>query len=213
MTSCRVDRSRSRCSLSRETTGISSPASPASRSTASGKDRPSVRMTKSKMLPLLPEEKSNQAIFWSLTKKDGLFSALKGDSPFHSRPAFTSLTRRRTTSETGSRALISSRKEGVKRIAVRRGPVVHTQCRRFGTDRKRIIPLMPAIHRLSSRPACAEDLARAWRRSRFPAKDFCRWRWRPLTPPANPSPRRWPWRSPSGPRISPSARRPPCPCP
>ena len=39
-------------------------------------------MTKSKMLPFLPEEKSNQASFWSLTKKDGVFSLLNGDRPF-----------------------------------------------------------------------------------------------------------------------------------
>ena len=43
-------------------------------------------MTKSKMLPFLPEEKSNQACFWSLTKKDGVFSLLNGDSPLNSRP-------------------------------------------------------------------------------------------------------------------------------
>jgi hypothetical protein len=33
-------------------------------------------MMKSKMLPFLPEEKSNHACFWSLTKKDGVFSLL-----------------------------------------------------------------------------------------------------------------------------------------
>ncbi len=38
-------------------------------------------MTKSKMLPFLPDEKSNHACFWSLTKKDGVFSLLKGESP------------------------------------------------------------------------------------------------------------------------------------
>jgi hypothetical protein len=43
-------------------------------------------MMKSKMLPFLPEEKSNQASFWSLTKKDGVFSLLNGDRPFSSRP-------------------------------------------------------------------------------------------------------------------------------
>ena len=48
-------------------------------------------MTKSKMLPFLPEEKSNHACFWSLTKNDGVFSLLKGDSPFHSRPALLQL--------------------------------------------------------------------------------------------------------------------------
>ena len=44
-------------------------------------------MTKSKMLPFLPEEKSNQACFWSFTKKDGVFSLLNGDRPLNSRPA------------------------------------------------------------------------------------------------------------------------------
>src|SRR5262245_17243316 len=91
----------------------------ASRSTASGKVTPSVIMTKSKIEPFLPEEKSNQACFWSLTKNDGVFSRLNGDSPFHSRPAFFSLTRRPTTSETGSRALSSSRKLGEKRMLSR----------------------------------------------------------------------------------------------
>ena len=63
------------------------PACCASRSTASGKLTPSVSITKSKMLPFLPEEKSNHTAFWSLTKNDGVFSLLNGDSPFHSRPA------------------------------------------------------------------------------------------------------------------------------
>ena len=66
----------------------------ASRSTASGNERPSVIITKSKMLPFLPDEKSNHAIFWSLTKNEGVFSWLKGDSPFHSRPALRNFTRR-----------------------------------------------------------------------------------------------------------------------
>ena len=75
-------------------------------------------MTKSKIAPFLPEEKSNQACFWSLTKKDGVFSLLNGDRPFNSRPERTSLTRRPTTSETGSRAFSSSRNWGVKRMAL-----------------------------------------------------------------------------------------------
>ncbi len=90
------------------------PAMDASRSTASGKVTPSVSITKSKIEPFLPEEKSNQACFWSLTKKDGVFSLLKGESPFHSRPAFFSVTRRPTTSETGSRVRSSSRNCGGK---------------------------------------------------------------------------------------------------
>ena len=73
-------------------------------------------MTKSKIEPFLPEEKSNHACFWSLTKKDGVFSWLNGDSPFHSRPAFFSFTRRPTTSETGRRVRISSRNSGEKRM-------------------------------------------------------------------------------------------------
>src|ERR1700730_14897743 len=77
-------------------------------------------MRKSKILPLLPAEKSNQAIFWSLTKKEGVFSVLKGDSPLNSRPDRINLTRRRTTSDTGSLALISSRKDGGNRIGARK---------------------------------------------------------------------------------------------
>src|SRR5689334_8723187 len=64
------------------------------------------------MSPFLPEEKSKNEAFWSLTKKEGVFSALKGESPFHSRPALWRRTRLPTTAETGSRALISSRTEG-----------------------------------------------------------------------------------------------------
>ncbi len=68
------------------------------------------------MLPFLFDEKSNHIAFWSLTKKDGVFSLLNGDSPFHSRPALRNLTRAPTTSETGRRARISSKKLGGKRI-------------------------------------------------------------------------------------------------
>src|SRR5262245_49037767 len=75
-------------------------------------------MTKSKMLPCLPEEKSNQACFWSFTKKDGVFSLLNGDRPLNSRPARTSFTRRPTTSDTGRRAFSSSRNWDVKRMGL-----------------------------------------------------------------------------------------------
>src|SRR5262245_35616286 len=68
------------------------------------------------MLPFLPEEKSNHIDFWSLTKNEGVRSLLKGDSPFHSRPAFLSRTRRPTTSETGRRARSSSRNWGGNRM-------------------------------------------------------------------------------------------------
>src|SRR5262249_33620930 len=71
---------------------------------------------KSKMLPFLPEEKSNHIDFWSLTKNEGVRSLLKGDSPLHSRPAFLSRTRCPTTSETGRRARSSSRNWGENRI-------------------------------------------------------------------------------------------------
>src|SRR3954471_1041217 len=114
--SCSVLRRSSRASASREALGTGTPAIEASRSTASGKDTPSVCITKSKMLPFLPEEKSNQAAFWSFTKNDAVFSLLNGDSPFHSRPAFFKDTRRPTTSETGRRAFKSSRKSDEKRI-------------------------------------------------------------------------------------------------
>src|SRR5882757_5041899 len=73
-------------------------------------------MTKSKIVPFLPDEKSNHAIFWSLTKNEGVFSWLKGESPRHSRPALRNFTRRPTTSETGSRARSSSRNWGENRM-------------------------------------------------------------------------------------------------
>src|SRR3954469_10853772 len=41
--------------------------------------------------------------------KLGVFSALKGDSPFHSRPALFRRTLRPTTADTGRRTRISSR--------------------------------------------------------------------------------------------------------
>ena len=103
------------------TCGSGTPAIAASRSTASGKVTPSVSITKSKMLPFLPEEKSNHAAFWSFTKNEGVFSLLKGDRPFHSRPAFFSFTRRPTTSETGRRDFNSSRKSAEKRMGTIRG--------------------------------------------------------------------------------------------
>ena len=118
MTSCSVLRRASRCSSSRDTFGSGTPAICASRSTASGKVTPSDSMTKSKIEPFLPEEKSNQACFWSLTKKDGVFSLLNGDRPLNSRPERVSRTRLPTTSETGSRAFSSSRNWGVKRMAL-----------------------------------------------------------------------------------------------
>src|SRR5262249_61219687 len=49
----------------------------------------------------------------------GVFSLLKGDNPFHSRPALRNFTRRPTTSETGSRARSSSRNCGVNRMVIR----------------------------------------------------------------------------------------------
>ncbi len=60
----------------------------------------------------MPEEKSWKKPFWSLTKNDGVFSAVKGDKPRHSRPSLRNLTRVPTTSDTGRRALISSRNSG-----------------------------------------------------------------------------------------------------
>ena len=107
--SCSDLRRWSRASSSGDIFGSGRPACAANRSTASGKVSPSVIITKSKIVPFLPEEKSNHAIFWSLTQNEGVFSLLKGESPFHSRPAFFSRTRRPTTSETGSRARNSSR--------------------------------------------------------------------------------------------------------
>src|SRR5262249_6322375 len=119
MMSCSVLRRSSRASSSREAFGTGTPAIAARRSTASGNDTPSVCITKSKMLPFLPDEKSNQAAFWSFTKKDGVFSLLNGERPVHSRPAFFSATRRPTTSETGRRERKSSRNEAGKRMVIR----------------------------------------------------------------------------------------------
>ena len=45
------------------------------------------------MSPFFCAEKSNHLPFWSLTKKDGVFSWLNGESPANSRPCFFSLTR------------------------------------------------------------------------------------------------------------------------
>ena len=87
----------------------------ASRSTASGKDSPSVSIRKVKMSPFLRRE-IEPVPFWSLTKKDGVFSALNGERPANSRPCLRSFTRRPTTAEAGSRARISSRKEAGKRM-------------------------------------------------------------------------------------------------
>ncbi len=84
----------------------------ASRSTASGKVRPSVSIRKANASPCLPDEKSWKKPFWSLTKNDGVFSALNGDNPRHSRPSLRNLTRVPATSDTGRRALISSRNSG-----------------------------------------------------------------------------------------------------
>ena len=84
--------------------GIGRPAMPASRSTASGKVRPSVSIRKAKASPCLPDEKSWKKPFWSLTKNDGVFSALNGDKPRHSRPSLRNLTRVPATSDTGRRA-------------------------------------------------------------------------------------------------------------
>ncbi len=70
------------------------------------------------MSPFWPEEKSNQEPLWSLTKNEGVLSCLKGESPFISRPARFSATLRATTWLTGSRARISSSREGGKRMGV-----------------------------------------------------------------------------------------------
>ena len=78
-------------------------------------------MTNLKMSPFCPEEKSNHEPLWSLTKKEGVFSCLNGDRPFSSRPARFSETLRPTTWLTGRRALISSSKDGGKRMRLRIG--------------------------------------------------------------------------------------------
>ena len=112
MTSMRLARFFSSAASASLKRGMARPAMPASRSTASGKLRPSVSIRKAKMSPCLPDEKSWKKPFWSLTKNDGVFSEVKGESAAHSRPALRNLTRAPTTSDTGSRARISSRKAG-----------------------------------------------------------------------------------------------------
>ena len=72
-------------------TGMGSPAMPASRSTASGKEIPSVSIRKAKPSPCLPDEKSWKNPFWSLTKKEGLFSALNGRQPNPLTPLLSQL--------------------------------------------------------------------------------------------------------------------------
>src|SRR6204780_2717878 len=104
-------------------------------------------MTKSKMLPFLPEEKSNHIAFWSLTKNDGVFSWLKGDRPFHSRPALRNFTRRPATSETGSRARSSSRNCGENRMVIRKGSAdghLDMSRRRAAAPPRSLVPV---IHR------------------------------------------------------------------
>ena len=54
--------------------------------------------------------------FLIVDEERGVFSALNGESPLNSRPAFLSATLRPTTWLTGSRARISSRKFGLKRM-------------------------------------------------------------------------------------------------
>src|SRR5262245_16092107 len=94
-------------------------------------------MTKSKMFPCLPEEKSWKNPFWSFTVNDGVFSWLKGERPIHSRPRFFNFTRRPTTSETGSRARNSSRNCGGKRMRADRFAVFEytTGAVRAGAER------------------------------------------------------------------------------
>ena len=70
------------------------------------------------MSPFLPAEKSNHLPLMSLTKKEGVFSALKGERPANSLPCFLSFTLRPTTADTARRARISSRKESGKRMGV-----------------------------------------------------------------------------------------------
>ena len=100
-----------------------------------GSVRPSVSIRKAKASPCLPDEKSWKKPFWSLTKNEGVFSAVKGERPRHSRPSLRNLTRFPATSETGSRALISSRNSGGNfmggRLALRWG---------FGKARSRVVP-------------------------------------------------------------------------
>ena len=56
-----------------------------------GTSTPSVSITKSKMLPFLPEEKSNHACFWSLTKNDGGLFLVERRQPLPLAPGLLQL--------------------------------------------------------------------------------------------------------------------------
>ena len=101
------------------------------------------------MSPCLPDEKSWKKPFWSLTKNEGVFSEVKGESAAHSRPAFRNLTRAPTTSDTGSRARISSRKAGGNFMGRQIGLRL-----RLWQEGSRVVP---GFHRLSRARAPADD--------------------------------------------------------
>src|SRR5262245_9739409 len=95
-----------------ELTGTSRPASRASRSTASGKGKPSLRMTKPTTSPWAPQPKQWKKFLSSLTVNEGVFSLWKGQRPVCSRPRFCSRTRRPTTWEIDRRFRSSSTNSG-----------------------------------------------------------------------------------------------------
>ena len=110
----RIALPRPRC----ETFGSGTPASCASRSTASGKLTPSVSITKSKMLPFLPEEKSWNQAFLIVDEERRRLLLVERRQPLEFAALLASFTRRPTTSDTGSRACSSSRNWGVKRMGL-----------------------------------------------------------------------------------------------
>src|SRR5579885_79150 len=97
-----------------EATGRGRPASRASRSTASGKLKASLRMRKPITSPWAPQPKQWKNPFSSLTVKEGVFSLWNGQSPRLSRPRRCSLTLRAMMPTSERRCRSSSRHWGGK---------------------------------------------------------------------------------------------------
>src|SRR5262252_4740530 len=91
------------------------PKRSATRRTASGKASDSIRITKAKTSPCAPHPKQWKNPRSSLTVKDGVFSAWKGQSPTALRPRRRSVT----TSETTSTRLARSRTCRIASSAIR----------------------------------------------------------------------------------------------
>ena len=214
-TACSRVRSSS-CSTSRgPAVGTAKPASSASRSTASGKLRPSVSITNLKMSPFWPDEKSNQEPLWSLTKNEGVRSCLKGERPFISRPARFSATLRATTWLTGSRRGFhragGGKRMGFESRGFHRLKVI---CNLRSPRKGAFSPTFP-----KGQAAKPLSFCQRWLSNQRGAWQVCP---RPRTAllartvgatSAALSPGRWPCRSPSGRRSALSGPPSPCPSP